>query len=265
MARTSYEPGKGAKWQIVPESREDLVKNAYRIGRGGHRGSSAPSSPNQLNYITQGPREMASRGTPSSRPRHGSALASPPPGSSLTVSQTPDGPLQRSRRANAALATDGSPVPRSRKGSVPESAFSSFNPQSPPTLTSSYYQEEGTGSFHSPAPPKVHPRLAPASTVKRPSQHMPTSSPAPFWRYVDIQSTPLRPSGDAEPGTDPFKAAPTTITQDSSPIRRNKSPPSSPSKPQKEMPKPGPIPPSQDDRRVEDDNEEGDEEFDLAK
>lgn len=209
---------------------------------------------------------MASRGTPSTRPRRGSGLGSPPPGSSLTVSQTPDGPLQRSRRTNAALTTDGSPVPRSKKANIEDSAFSGFNPRSPPTLTSSYYQEEGTGSFHSPAPPQVHPRLAPASTVKRPSQHMPTSSPAPFWRYVDIQSTPLRPAGEPEPGTDPFKPIPSTLPQGSSPIRGNKSPPSSPSKPQKEQPKQEPPTHAKEEVQEDRGNEnDGDEEFDLAK
>lgn len=95
---------------------------------------------------------------------------------------------------------------------------------------------------------------------------MPTSSPAPFWRYVDIQSTPLRPSGETEPGTDPFKGVPPTLPQDSSPIRGNKSPPSSPSKPQKEVPKQDPTPPAKEEKREDDENEdEGDEEFDLAK
>ncbi|KAF4123304.1 hypothetical protein GMORB2_6856 [Geosmithia morbida] len=232
VPRSTYEPGKGAKWQIVAEVREELINNAWRIGRGGHRGSSAPSSPNKLNYITQGPRDMASRGSPSSRKRRSSIL-SPPPRSSLPMSQsTPDGPLRHSSRANAVLTADGSPLPRAKKSDAADPSFSSFNPQSP-TLTSSYLQDEG-GSFITPAPPRVNPRLAPPSTAQRPSQHMPTSSPAPFWRFFDIGSTPLRPPGGGELGTSPFKPSAPMPVESSSPVpgsgRGNKSLPSSPTR-----------------------------------
>ena len=236
VARSTYEPGKGAKWQIVPDAKEELVQNAWRIGRGGHRGSSAPSSPNQLNYITQGPKEMAARGSPSNRKRRSSFLTSPPPRSSLPMSQsTPDGTLKQSTRTSATLTADGSPLPRSKKPVAADPSFSSFNPQSP-TLTSTYLQDDG-GSFVTPAPPRIHPRLAPPSTAQRPSQHMPTSSPAPFWRYADIGSTPLRPPRGGELGTSPTKAIATLPLPSSSPLRENRSPPSSPTRPQKEVPK----------------------------
>ena len=42
------------KWQVHVDHREELVRNAYKGGRGGHRGSSAPSSPGNINYITLG-------------------------------------------------------------------------------------------------------------------------------------------------------------------------------------------------------------------
>lgn len=95
---------------------------------------------------------------------------------------------------------DGSPLPRARKNAggtgippAPTSSatYTSLHDQESPTLTSSI-QDEG-GSFITPAPLRVHPRLAPPSTAQRPSQHMPTSSPAPFWKYADIGSTPLKP------------------------------------------------------------------------
>lgn len=218
------------KWQIVPEAREEMVRNAYKIGRGGHRGSSAPSSPNQLNYITQGPKDMASRDTPSARKRRGSPITSPPRSSLRAAQSTPQQNSERSGGRNTTLTADGSPLPRPRKSGAagPDSSFSTFNPQSP-TLTSSYLQDEGA-SFVTPAPPRIHPKLAPPSTAQRPSQHMPTSSPAPFWKYADIGSTPLRPSV-------PYEASPSKLAgglpQSSSPPRASKSPPSSPSKPQK--------------------------------
>ncbi|KAI1842310.1 hypothetical protein JX266_011478 [Neoarthrinium moseri] len=211
--RSTDEPGKGMKWEIVPEQKEEMIRTAYKIGRGGHRGSSAPSSPNQpsqLNYINQGPKEMSSRGPGSARKRKLSPVASPPPSSSLNPTQTPD---HRSRydATGPASFQDGSPLPRPRKALNASSSFATSTtdglPRSPPTLSSSYLQDEGA-PFVTPAPQRLHPRLAPPSTAQRPSQHMPTSSPAPFWKYADIGSTPLRalpfdpsPSKPALPGS----------------------------------------------------------------
>ncbi|KAK2612956.1 transcription factor [Conoideocrella luteorostrata] len=233
VARSTDEPGKGMKWQIVPDAREEMVRNAYKIGRGGHRGSSAPSSPNQLNYITQGPKDMALRDPASARKRRVSPTASPAAVSSFYASRsTPQPSSERVIGRNAAMTVDGSPLPRHRKSNKAalDSSISTFNPQSP-TLTSSYLQDEGA-SFVTPAPPRIHPKLAPPSTAQRPSQHMPTSSPAPFWKYADINSTPLRPSAAYE--FSPSKLTGGMPPQSSSPPRASKSPPSSPSKPQKQ-------------------------------
>lgn len=43
------------------------------------------------------------------------------------------------------------------------------------------------------------PRLAPPSTAQVPSQYMNFSSPAPFWKYIDLPSTPARPLQDFSP------------------------------------------------------------------
>ncbi|KJZ76002.1 hypothetical protein HIM_04458 [Hirsutella minnesotensis 3608] len=231
VARSTDEPGKGMKWQIVPEAREDMIRNAYKLGRGGHRGSSAPSSPSQLNYITHGPRDMASREFPSARKRL-SPVLSPSRLPPQPAQSTPERANERRGERTASLTADGSPLPRPRKdnaaGSNPES-LAAFNPQSP-TLTSSYLQEDGS-SFVTPAPPRIHPKLAPPSTAQRPSQHMPTSSPAPFWKYAEIGSTPLRASVQYE--MSPSKLAGSIRSHSSSPPRASKSPPSSPTRPQK--------------------------------
>ncbi|KAI1094673.1 hypothetical protein F5B19DRAFT_20790 [Rostrohypoxylon terebratum] len=187
--RSTDEPGKGMKWEIVPEARDEMIRVAYKGGRGGHRGSSAPSSPSQpsqLSYITHGPRDVSTREPASARKRKASPIASPPPKSALTLSQVTVTPDRKYVPAESANFQDGSPLPR-RKGLGAADAL----PQSPPTLSSSYLQDEGA-SFVTPAPHRVHPRLAPPSTAQRPSQHMPTSSPAPFWKYADITSTPLK-------------------------------------------------------------------------
>ncbi|RXG45211.1 hypothetical protein VDGE_06619 [Verticillium dahliae] len=84
IARSTDEPGKGMKWQIVPEAREEMTRTAYRGGRGGHRGSSAPSSPSQLNYITHGPGDVV---TGSARKRKLRSIGSPPPSSSLHATE----------------------------------------------------------------------------------------------------------------------------------------------------------------------------------
>lgn len=236
VARSTDEPGKGMKWQIVADARDEMIRNAFKIGRGGHRGSSAPSSPSQLNYITHGPKDIASRDSPSRRKLVGSPLTSPPPRSSLNVS-TPNRSIGRSLDRSASIATDGSPLPRQKKAAAAaatevQAPFSGFQPQSP-TMTSSYPHEDGS-SFITPAPPRVHPKLAPPSTAQRPSQHMPTSSPAPFWKYADIGlgSTPLKPPASYEISpSKPGRGAPLP-PQSSSPPQIGKSPPSSPSRPQ---------------------------------
>jgi hypothetical protein len=44
-----------------------------------------------------------------------------------------------------------------------------------------------------------NPRLVPPSTAQVPSQYMYFSSPAPFWKYIDLPSTPAKPLIDLSP------------------------------------------------------------------
>jgi hypothetical protein len=185
------------KWEIVPEQRAEMVRTCWRGGRGGHRGSSAPSSPsqpNQMTYITSGPKDMASKGPGSARKRKAvSPATSPPPRTSLDQSH-----VTPVRRLLSTSHHDDSPLPRGNKRLQQSSSFADI-PQSPPPLSSSYLLEEG-GSFVTPAPQRLIPRLAPPSTAQRPSQHMLMSSPAPFWQYVEYNnSTPPKPSYDVSP------------------------------------------------------------------
>ncbi|KAI1106851.1 hypothetical protein F4804DRAFT_329816 [Jackrogersella minutella] len=224
--RSTDEPGKGMKWEIVPETREEMIRVAYKGGRGGHRGSSAPSSPSQpsqLNYITHGPRDVSTREPTSTRKRKASPIASPPPRPSMDLSQvTPD---RKYLPSGPASFQDGSPLPRRKLLDVSNTLKTADSlPQSPPTLSSSYLQDE-SASFVTPAPHRVHPRLAPPSTAQRPSQHMPTSSPAPFWRYADINSTPLK---SLQYDLSPSK--PLGLPNSSSPPARDRSPVGSPSR-----------------------------------
>ncbi|KAI1505487.1 fork head domain-containing protein [Biscogniauxia marginata] len=251
--RSTDEPGKGMKWEIVPEARDEMIRNAYRGGRGGHRGSSAPSSPNQpsqLAYITSGPKDMAGREPGSARKRKAvSPATSPAPRSSLNQ-VTPDRKLLS---AGQTSFDDGSPLPR-RKGLGGSSSFGTSDnlPRSPPILSSSYLQDEGA-SFVTPAPHRVHPRLAPPSTAQRPSQHMPTSSPAPFWKYADINSTPLK---SAQFDMSPLKPLGLPNSSSPPPAADDRSPVASPTRS-------GRADTQDRSTIVEDDEEEGG--FDLTK
>lgn len=234
VPRSTEEPGKGMKWYILPDYKDDMVRNAFKGGRGGHRGSSNPSSPNQLNYVNQGPKEMAARDHGSTRKRKVSPSGSPQPRSALRDPQmTPDRSSRRLLPGQSSLTADGSPLPRSRKP-VPNSAPPSEADTAPrsPTLASSYMQEEGS-SFVTPAPHRVHPKLAPPSTAQRPSQHMPTSSPAPFWKYADIGSTPLK---SAQFDLSPSRPLAGLVQSSSPPPAANKSPIQSPSRPSRVEP-----------------------------
>ena len=72
---------------------------------------------------------------------------------------------------------------------------------SPPTLYSDAASNNMSGhhdgrglnnALVTPLVPRHAPRLAPPSTAQMPSQYMNFSSPAPFWKFVDLPSTPAR-------------------------------------------------------------------------
>ncbi|KAH8658740.1 fork head domain-containing protein [Tricladium varicosporioides] len=196
VARSTDEPGKGMKWCIVPEVRDEMAKNCQRGGRGGHRGSSAPGSPANLGYLTRASKDGGdSSATKMKRsPRSGS-----PPPSSYPANAPQFTPDRGGTSSMQDLPGDGSPLPRHRRSHNNAFGLSDNVPGSPPVLSSSYLQEDNN-SLVTPAPHRVHPRLAPPSTAQRPSQHMPTSSPAPFWKYADIGNTPMKgPAFDLSP------------------------------------------------------------------
>ncbi|TVY23643.1 Fork-head transcriptional regulator [Lachnellula hyalina] len=190
VARETDEPGKGMKWCIKAECRDDMAKTCWKGGRGGHRGSSAPSSPANLSYRAK---DSAKKRSPKRSPTSRSPTSRSFPDNAPQF--TPD----RSGQSMHDLPGDGSPLPRHRKINHSQFGLSDNSPASPPVLTSSYMQEEGP-ALVTPAPARVHPRLAPPSTAQRPSQHMPTSSPAPFWKYAEFGNTPMKGVGlDSSP------------------------------------------------------------------
>lgn len=222
VPRRTDEPGKGMKWQIAAEYREEYRKKQTRKGTQ----SSAPSSP-----ATKEPPSSA-RGThiASIDTSFPATAKKSPPVSSPGFSSFPVAPVEaftpeRGSRLGRGVGSDhplrhmnprgyeeASPLPaRTRNSASSTQAHNgSSNNQShaygmsdnvagsPPVLSSSYY-DEGPSSMITPAPQRQQPRLPPPSTAQIPSKFMPMSSPAQFWKFADIGSTPARPVPDMSP------------------------------------------------------------------
>lgn len=222
VPRRTDEPGKGMKWQIAAEHREEYRKKQMR--KGGTQ-SSAPSSP-----ATKEPPSSA-RGTHVSKldTSFSATAKKSPPVSSPGFSSFPVAPVEaytpeRGSRAGRGVGSDHplrhmnprdydepSPLPARNHSAVNSSqAQNSSNnlsrayglsdnaAGSPPVLSSSYY-DDGPSSMITPAPQRQQPRLPPPSTAQIPSKFMPMSSPAQFWKFADIGSTPARPVPDMSP------------------------------------------------------------------
>lgn len=213
------------KWCIVPEAREEMLRTCNRGGRGGHRGSSAPGSPANLGIMGRASGEGLTN--PDSAQKRSPFSHSPPMTSypSNAPQYTPDRPGQLSSTRDQ-LPGDGSPLPRHRRPPSNSYGLSDNVPGSPPALSSSYLQDD-SNSLVTPAPHRVQPYLAPPSTAQRPSQHMPTSSPAPFWKYADqtpmggagaFDFSPIKGSGVSNAAV-PASSSPVPARKNSSPVR----------------------------------------------
>lgn len=223
VPRRTDEPGKGMKWQIAAEYREEYRKKQTRKGTQ----SSAPSSP-----ATKEPPSSAARGNQVSSldTSFSAAAKKSPPVSSPGFSSFPVAPVEaytpeRGSRAGRSVGSDHplrhmnlrdyeepSPLPaRSHANNASSSkahngsnnlshayGLSDNVAGSPPVLSSSYY-DDGPSSMITPAPQRQQPRLPPPSTAQIPSKFMPMSSPAQFWKFADIGSTPARPIPDMSP------------------------------------------------------------------
>ncbi|GKZ18845.1 transcription factor [Aspergillus brasiliensis] len=210
VPRRTDEPGKGMKWQIAPEYREEYWKKQLRKGTQ----SSAPSSP--------ATRDPAARGANGMEAVF-SATKKSPPVSSPGFSSFPVAPIEAytpERGSRAARNGTGAPLRPSNTRDYEEPSplptrsatkntsngtslsrtygLSDNIAGSPPVLSSSYY-DDGPSSMITPAPQRQQPRLPPPSTAQIPSKFMPMSSPAQFWKFADIGSTPARPVPDMSP------------------------------------------------------------------
>lgn len=194
--------------------------------RGGARRTSGPNSPAPKRSPKKTSPKMEAG--PSTQVFKTSPTASTPPISAYpptgvqpvqTPSRASRGPVHLNDQPLPQLSDDASPLPN-------RASFLSTNANagSPPTLSSSAYlddQHQGYNNIYTPAPQRHEPKLTAPSTAKLPSQYLPQSSPAPFWRSVNNGSTPARfPESSPVKGGD----AATTMQSSSPPTATNASP-----------------------------------------
>ena len=224
IPRRTDEPGKGMKWRIVDEFREEFVKKtmvqAYRkqplVHAAGRSGPNSPANIGLGGATAQTERLVGaigeSTGSPNMRssPLGGRSTTPPPqrfsyPSAhesftpergptrpSIRTSNLPTGPNGLSGNS-AELVTPGR-IPIFAPNSVGPANRGAFNFSDIPNSPSSQFYD-GTGIF-TPVVHRTKPSMmAQQSTVKMPSHYAKDlfSSPAPFWKYVDMGSTPARP------------------------------------------------------------------------
>ena len=212
IARRTDEPGKGMKWMIAPKERDTFLSQGMKgcrrpnptpsdAARGS--GGSDPSSPAQMQALAH----ARLNGVVNDMPTKVEHSASPPVNSyapqyplypTAQEAYTPD----RGSRRPGIKFEDNDPdlvYPPSAKSTLNHLTAVANAAGSPPSL---YINEDGrVGPLDTPFPMRSSQRLAPPSTLQRPSAFMEFSSPAPFWKFG---STPLRPITDMSPLKTPF-------------------------------------------------------------
>lgn len=218
IPRRTDEPGKGMKWQIVPEYREEFMKKSIlpstkkltrRLDTSGPNSPAGPINPAAQTERLQGVLDAAE--ARHSNIEHGSPRSVTPPLAKFpaaTESFTPDrGPRPHVSTSNLPAAnggitsassmdfTPGRPSLLGSSGARSGNGLTEAAIQSPPTLSSAIYDSHSSANLFTPLVTRQKPFLAAQpSTTKLPSHYVKElfSSPAPFWKYVDMGSTPAR-------------------------------------------------------------------------
>lgn len=242
VPRRTDEPGKGMKWQIAPEYKQEYLKKMQRKG-GGSSNPSSPAAAKDVNPNFRGPngqnlgydtsmvtsfsaREAGPKmnmSFPPYPPIGGPHQMSSAPYSSQPPPHITSTPVRSRTNTNNTLPENGledSPLPqypgaRSRPNgpfyTLPTSSNMPHQSPTNPTLSSSYLDTPFHPSQHSmvtPAPLRQNPRLAPPSTLVAPSKFMPESSPAGpglFWKGFLGGVTPGPPGSALPPDMSPVK------------------------------------------------------------
>lgn len=199
IARRTDEPGKGMKWMIAPEEFDSFVSQGMKgcrrpVGAVTQSMAGSPSSPMHANGTQKRDEDV----TP---PLHGYHPAYP----TAMEAYTPDRGPRRQDQSSVGLGINGdAPELEYLTRSTPRTGMNAAANMagSPPAL---YLNDEGrVGPLDTPYPLRPTQRFVPPSTLRRPSDYIQFSSPAPFWKMEGLAgSTPFKPY-DISPLKTPF-------------------------------------------------------------
>ncbi|KAK9348685.1 fork head domain-containing protein [Lipomyces starkeyi] len=241
VPRATDEPGKGMKWQINPDYRDEYIRKLADKELSRRRGAamfqSAPSSSNQIEATTTPPKQTPGKHTASF---DSSATSLPPPSNLATrnsrkyksfisedYGEDDDIGMTSSLRNKSAFHSSGTITPSPNRRNM--NSVLGYSPEKLSTIhrhesssirgsAGASNANEGPGSIL-PAPTAGSPISAglrgnstnktpivnrqsdalslalPSSAQQQlPSSYLPNSSPAPFWRFMQLSSTPAKPS-----------------------------------------------------------------------
>lgn len=184
------------KWQIVDQFRDEVTKKGGRAHRhAGHRSSSQPNSPLTRAPFSTQTYNHKTNGGPPQRDLEGAFNAAHVPIAPRSTTPPNHNPLstQTPIRSAQSQARTGRRGRHSNVNTPVKGETSAFPPYIDSPTAIGYVEANNDLSLVTPAPQKQNPQLAPPSTAQMPSMFMePTSSPAPFWNYLNIDSTPAR-------------------------------------------------------------------------
>ena len=208
IARRTDEPGKGMKWMIEPTEFDNFVQQGMK---GCRRPNPLPATQSTLGSPTspvnmiRGAMRKEEDATPPMNPFHPSypsALEAytPERGSRRNINGPHEGNIGLGINRDGLVDYEYPQRATPRRGL--NAAANAAG--SPPAL---YVNDEGRmGPLDTPFPLRPTQRLAPPSTLRRPSDFIQFSSPAPFWKMDGlVGSTPFKPL-DLSPLKTPFPA-----------------------------------------------------------
>lgn len=206
IARRTDEPGKGMKWMIEPTEFDNFVQQGMK---GCRRPNPIPGTQSTLGSPTSPMdrlRSGAKREDDNTPPLNTYQPTYPTAMEAYTPDRGSRRPTTGELNSSVGLGIDGNSIVDYDypQRSTPRNGLSAIGNAagSPPAL---YVNDDGrTGALDTPFPLRPSQRLAPPSTLRRPSDFIQFSSPAPFWKMEGlIGSTPFKPF-DLSPLKTPF-------------------------------------------------------------
>lgn len=208
VARRTDEPGKGMKWIIEPTEFDNFVQQGMKGCRrpnpipGTQSTLGSPNSP--MDRIRAGAR----RGEDDTPPLNVFQAGYPMSMEAYTPERGPRRAANSTLESSVGLGIEGNGLvdyDYPQRATPHRNALNmAANAAGSPSL---YVNDEGrVGALDTPFPLRPSQRLAPPSTLRRPSDFIQFSSPAPFWKMEGlVGSTPFKPF-DLSPLKTPFPA-----------------------------------------------------------